>query len=129
MKTVIIDGVEMTFEQAFRMMWKEISENEGMGKDDFFKKHEVNKDIECGCFACEASNDDFRYNCGECPVKKWRNIVNATYYYCPCIDYVDENKDIISGLYGKWGFEINSSNYKQACSIAKQISELEWEEV
>lgn len=64
-----------------------------------------------GCPACEA---DGGFNCGMCPIDKWRRIANDC-FRAPCIRS--------NSLYAHW---LAADDKKQRKIIAKQIQELEW---
>lgn len=123
MKTVIIDGVKMTFEQAHRMLWTWLSKHKRMDKEDFFNIHKI-KGIRNHCFACESCKSD----CRKCPIKVWKKDAEIDSVYS-CNFFCDNKTNAqTDGLYGDWANAMDRGKFDLACSIAKKISELEWEE-
>ena len=121
-KTVVVDGVEYTFEQAFRNMWKEISENFGMTKEEYFYKHKSPEEVWNNCFACEY--------CNYCPIILWReNEKKNDSQIPPCINWRDMENNHYKGLYGIWGDLMEIGYFVEASDVARRISELEWKEV
>lgn len=130
MKTVIIDNVEMTLEQAHRMLWNWLADNPDKDKEDFFEKFKCNiKPIDT-CFACECAGRSLSNpriaNCKKCPLT-WGTEKDERYKYketyCLYIgDYFDLDYDFVP-LYEKYE---NNNYYDEKSDIAKQIAEMEW---
>ena len=117
MKTVVIDGVKMTFHEAHQHLWNWLAINLGGSKIGYFHSHDVSILPSASCFACEASDGD----CEFCPIVKWRK--NG------CTEFTDFNGRKHIGLYKKWSELMYDNRFEEACEIARQIADLEWEEV
>lgn len=83
MKTVIIDGNELTYQQAHYMLWDWLANNVNSNKKDFFESHECSFIPNNRCFACE----EFLHCCNECPLYDPDNVYNCS-------------------LYGKWNYAL-----------------------
>ena len=129
-RTVIIDGVKKTFHEAHQNLWNELSQYPGMTKFDYFRIHKVliggkKEWVLNNCFACESCDND----CKKCPVILWRNDAKAEPNSdIPCAWEIEDG-DEKDGLFDAWINAMYSGNYNEACEIAKQIADLEWEEV
>lgn len=118
---IIIDGITKTWHEAHQDMWRELSRNLGMTKDDYFKKHKIKRRIRGNCFACESC----KMNCKKCPILIWRNDAKNISDFCPCA-FEEEYEDIKDGLFTLWLDAMSLRKYDEACKIAKQIADLEW---
>jgi hypothetical protein len=105
MSDLIIDGIEMSYEEAHRMLWNWLAENPNCNNGDFFEFHKCSEHPLNDCFACEKADR----NCKHCPIK-W------TYYdsEIPCYEeykIIGEHEKITSA---------------ERVAQAKQIAELPW---
>ncbi len=129
-RTVIIDGKEYTFHEAHQHLWNWLAENPGKTKYDYFRIHKVSiggkkQWVLNNCFACEACDND----CGKCPIVLWRSDAKSNPDSINPCAWEIEDGDEKDGLFGTWIDAMYSGNYNEACDIAKQIADLEWEEV
>ena len=102
MKTVIINGIEMSYEQAHRMLWNWLADNPRYEKRDFFEQNKCNRDILHYCFACDLRKEYeedgcFIPDCSRCPIK-WGTEDVKTSFYCEG----DEEDEELMSLYDKW---------------------------
>ena len=125
MRTVIIDGVEMTFHEAHQHLWNWLAEHPGKDKEDYFESHDVSIAPHNLCFACESCKGI----CSLCPVVKWRNLSNKYHYIFVCSLYDDHFNQYHYDLFGNWRHCMEEERFDEACEIAKEIANLEWEEV
>ena len=125
MRTVIIDGVEMTFHEAHQHLWNWLAENSGKDKEDYFESHDVSIYILHKCFACSICNG----NCKLCPIVKWRKCVEGTKRASTCFEFMDSEGRMHTGIFEQWSQLMDNERFDEACEIAKEIANLEWEEV
>ena len=119
MRTVIIDGVEMSFHEAHQHLWNWLAENSGKDKEDYFESH-LHK-----CFAYSICNG----NCKLCPIVKWRKNAKVTGSMAFCVDGIDSKFESHIGLYERWSQLMDNELFDETCGIAKEIANLEWGEV
>ena len=119
MRTVIIDGVEMSFHEAHQHLWNWLAENSGKDKEDYFESH-LHK-----CFAYSICNG----NCKLCPIVNWRKNAKVTGSMAFCVDGIDSKFESHIGLYERWSQLMDNELFDETCGIAKEIANLEWGEV
>ena len=125
MRTVIIDGIEMTFHEAHQHLWNWLAEHPGKDKEDYFESHNVSIYILHKCFACSICNG----NCKLCPIVKWRKNAKVTGSMASCVDGIDSKFESHIGLYEQWSQLMDNELFDETCGIAKEIANLEWGEV
>lgn len=113
-KKLIIDGAEMTYEEAHRMLWNYMAATGEDTKDRFFTIHDI-RTLNgerfmpwANCFACEIAGEGS--GCMRCPIVKFRTGGSC----------VKE-----TSIYEQWNIEREEDRKK---ALALEIANLAWEE-
>lgn len=131
MKTVIINGIEMSYEQAHRMLWNWLADNPIMNKRDFFNENKCSIQPLHNCFACDLHkyyDDDFEWdspNCDRCPLK-W----GTEEFQESCFCESDDNE--FMSLYDEWCLREDNALFmremekEKLSNLARKIANMEW---